>query len=117
MEKSGFDSWAVIELMGHQRIAGRVTEAEIGGGKLLRVDIPATARKQAITKYFGTVAVYAITPCDEETARMAAAECDPVPVNEWSARRLLELKDQAAKPRLEAGTEDEEDKDEEDRPF
>lgn len=109
MEKAGFDSWAVIELMGHQRIAGRVTEAEIGGGRLLRVDVPATETKQALTKYFGTVAVYAITPCDEETARLAATQCEPEPVNAWSARRLLELKDAAEKPKLEAGTEDDEE--------
>jgi hypothetical protein len=27
-----FDSWCLIELFGHQRIAGRVTETTIAGG-------------------------------------------------------------------------------------
>lgn len=94
MEKQGFESWAVVELMGHQRIAGKVSEAEIGGGKLLRVDVPEVNGKQPITKYFGTVAVYAITPVDEETARLAAQECGPQPVNEWSARELLRRSDE-----------------------
>ncbi|HEY9138710.1 MAG TPA: hypothetical protein VIM67_10585 [Terriglobus sp.] len=95
MEKQGFDSWAIVELMGHARIAGKVTEAEIGGGKLLRIDVPEINGKQPITKYFGNAAVYAITPVDEETARMAATQCDAAPVNEWSARGLIERADAA----------------------
>jgi hypothetical protein len=30
-ETNQFDQWAVIELFGHNRIAGRVTEQVIGG--------------------------------------------------------------------------------------
>lgn len=95
MEKTGFESWAIVELMGHTRIAGKVTEAEIGGGKLLRVDVPAVGDKQPLTKYFGTVAIYAITPVDEETALMAAQEITTAPVSEWSARELLKRSDAA----------------------
>lgn len=36
----GFDSWAVVELMGHVRMAGRVTEEERFGAKVGRVDVP-----------------------------------------------------------------------------
>src|SRR5579859_3643818 len=36
--KQEFDQWALVELMGHQRIAGRVTEAEIGGSKFIHAD-------------------------------------------------------------------------------
>jgi hypothetical protein len=39
-EQDKFDSWAVVELFGHQQIAGRVTEASIGGCSFLRVDVP-----------------------------------------------------------------------------
>ena len=35
-----FEEWAVLELMGHRRLAGKVTEATIGGGAFLRIDIP-----------------------------------------------------------------------------
>ncbi len=93
MEKQGFDSWAIVELMGHTRIAGKVTEAEIGGGKLLRVDVPEIEGKQAITKYFGNSAVYALTPVDEETARLVASAIGTAPVAEWSARELLKRAD------------------------
>lgn len=34
------DSWAIVELMGHVRMAGRVSEEERFGAKLGRIDIP-----------------------------------------------------------------------------
>ena len=39
-----FDQWGIIELFGHQRTAGRLTEEMIAGSNLLRVDIPVNAR-------------------------------------------------------------------------
>ena len=39
-DQEKFDQWAVVELFGHQQIAGRVTEASIGGCSFLRVDVP-----------------------------------------------------------------------------
>jgi len=35
-----FETWAVVELFGHVRMAGRVTEQELFGSKLGRVDVP-----------------------------------------------------------------------------
>ena len=35
-----FDEWAILELMGHRRLAGKVTEVAIGGGSFLRIDMP-----------------------------------------------------------------------------
>ncbi len=37
---SDFETWAILELMGHRRLAGFVTEQEIGGANLLRIDVP-----------------------------------------------------------------------------
>ncbi len=35
-----FDTWAVVEVMGHNTYAGRVTEQAIGGASFIRVDVP-----------------------------------------------------------------------------
>lgn len=35
-----FESWAVLELMGHRRLAGFVREVTIAGAGLLRIDVP-----------------------------------------------------------------------------
>lgn len=37
------DQWAVVELMGHVRLAGRISEEERFGSKLGRIDIPIDA--------------------------------------------------------------------------
>jgi hypothetical protein len=34
-EQNGFEEWAVLELMGHRRLAGKVTDAVIGGGAFI----------------------------------------------------------------------------------
>jgi len=73
---SKFEEWAVVELFGHQRIAGKVSEATIGGCAFLRVDVPATTNRPGYTKYFGNGAIYAIAPCHEEVARLAANEIE-----------------------------------------
>ena len=68
-----FDTWAVVEIMGHCRHAGRVTEQTIGGGSFIRIDVPAIGDKPAYTKLFGHGSIYSITPCSEEFARAAEA--------------------------------------------
>jgi hypothetical protein len=35
------EQWAIVEIFGHQRIAGRLTEQTIGGCSFVRVDVPA----------------------------------------------------------------------------
>ena len=84
-EQEKFDSWAVVELFGHQQIAGRVTEASIGGCSFLRVDVPDQPAVEkdtyygkqpalpAYTRYFGNGAIYAMSPCTEAAARSVAA--------------------------------------------
>lgn len=98
MASGAFDSWALVELMGHQRICGRVTEAEIGGCKFIRVDVPETASRPGLTKYLGPSSVYAITPMTEDTARAAASRIDPSPIQAYDAQRLVEMMS-AAKPK------------------
>lgn len=98
--KAPFEHWALVELFGHQRIAGKVTESEIGGGKFLRVDVPTVGDRQALTKYYGPSAIYGITPVTEETALALAQRIGAAPVTAWDARSLLAEK---SPQRLSAG--------------
>ena len=70
-EQETFDQWCVLELMGHRRLAGRVTEAALAGGAFLRIDVygedeeaPAIA-----TQFYSPSSVYAITPASEAVCR------------------------------------------------
>ena len=77
MEQSEkFDTWGVVEVMGHKRFAGRITEQAIAGAALVRVDVPAISFPDrefgAFSKLIGIGSVYCITPMSEELARKAA---------------------------------------------
>jgi len=75
-----FDMWAVVELMGHRRMAGRVTEQTVAGTALLRIDIPSDP---PVTQLYGGSAIYCITPTTEEIARAVALHNQPQPVHRW----------------------------------
>lgn len=78
-----FDQWAILEVMGHQKFAGRVTEQAIGGASFVRSDIPETEGRPAFTKLFGGGSIYCLTPVTEEVARALAAKLRNEPVQPW----------------------------------
>jgi hypothetical protein len=79
--KAQFEHWALVELMGHQRIAGLVTEQTIAGKCFIRVDVPKANGEIAFTRWFGPDAIYAISPTDRQIAiALALAGARPVSV-------------------------------------
>lgn len=104
-EPEKFDQWCIVELFGHNRICGRVTEQTLGGETFIRVDVPETPDTPAFTRLFGKGAIYAINPVSEEIARVAAGHCCATPVNEYSLRQAL-LPTQQQEPAEDAHDED-----------
>lgn len=86
MNDKPFEQWAILELMGHVRLAGRVTEEELFGAKMGRIDIPTSDLYAFTTQYFGGSSVYRLTPTTEEIARSVAANNQPRPVQRGSCR-------------------------------
>lgn len=89
------DEWAIVELFGHIRHAGRITEVERFGVRFGRVDVPDTAPNAVLgalraTHEFAGAAVFRLTPCTEAAARLVAEETRPIPPHEWSNRLLPE---------------------------
>jgi hypothetical protein len=80
---SEFKQFAIVELFGHQMIAGEVTEQVIGGQGFVRVDVPAIEGQDGFTKFYGAGAIYAITPVDEETMMSAVQGLKKRPVEVW----------------------------------
>jgi hypothetical protein len=60
------DSWAIVELMGHVSLAGRVTKPGEYGG-LWQIDVPDGETFR--TEFFGSQSVYRIRMVSEEIAR------------------------------------------------
>jgi hypothetical protein len=83
-----FEGWCVLELMGHRRLAGMVTEVEIAGSGMLRIDVPGEDGPTA-TQFYSPSAVYAITPTTEAIARGFARRYRPEPVQRWELPREL----------------------------
>jgi hypothetical protein len=81
------EQWAVVEVMGHQTFAGRISEQVFAGAPFCRVDVPATdatafnAAQPAFTKLIGANSIYSLTPCSEQIARAAAASVRARPLN------------------------------------
>lgn len=77
--------WGILELLGHRRLGGRVTEVEKFGTKMARIDIPdmrdgAASDATVATQYYGPAAIYGFHPCTEEVARAEARYNQPRPV-------------------------------------
>lgn len=81
--------WAILELMGHRRLAGRVTEEEVAGVNMLRIDVP--RGDGFTTQYYGAAAIYCITPTTEAVARDVASMNQPQPVSPWEVARAPAL--------------------------
>ena len=79
-----FEGHAIVELMGHNTIAGYVTEVTIAGAAMLRVDVPAVGDQPAYSKFVGGSAIYGITPTTQEIAQRAAQRLRVRPVSEWT---------------------------------
>lgn len=80
--------WMVVELMGHVRLAGRVSEEEKFGSKMGRVDVP--VGDGFVTQYFGGASVYRLTLVTEEVARSVAKNLtQPVPVSAWELPKAI----------------------------
>lgn len=74
------EQWAVVELMGHQKIAGRYNES----GPMHRV--PADDGFK-FSRLYSPQAIYSITFVDEETARLAAQAFDVPAITVWELQR------------------------------
>jgi hypothetical protein len=89
------DTYAVVDVLGHQTFAGKVSEHVIGGTAFIRVDVPempeirtetyrgenVSPKIPAYSKLIGAGSIYAITPCSEEVALKVAAQKRAVPVS------------------------------------
>lgn len=99
-KQNHFEGWAVVEMFGHAKEVGFVTTESYGVAVLFRVDTPSLPEREftlespeyiantwtpagskvkrpaspAKTRMIGPGAIYAITPCTEETAMKAIEE-------------------------------------------
>lgn len=84
--------WAIVEIFGHRKHAGRTREEERFGAKMLRVDVPIKGDPDANgweSHYYGGSSLFSYTPTDEASVMRlnkpyepASAYRLPAPVDE-----------------------------------
>lgn len=83
-----FECFGLLELFGHQRLAGKISEQTIGGCSFIRCDVPAVGNAPAYTRFFTNGAIYGMTPTSEAVARGLAETMRAVPVTAYDLPRI-----------------------------
>lgn len=68
-------TYAVVELMGHRVRPGAISDAQLGGATLLRIEHPSARDNldEPLVEYYAPAALFSIRPCTrEEAVRLAA---------------------------------------------
>jgi hypothetical protein len=129
-QQQKFEQWCIVELFGHTKLAGLVSEQNIGGAVLVRVDVPEVQREAstgkmvngryeeqkfvetiaAFTRFYGAGAIYSITPTSEEVARAVAQRIAsrPIAAFELPTLRALNSPAKSEEPDDHDGADDEE---------
>ncbi len=87
----GPTGYALVELFGHQRIVGYLSQQAFGSGVLFRMDVPDMLKdgkkvREGFTRYFGISAIYSITPVSEEVVRSLLPSIDGTPARPMALR-------------------------------
>lgn len=93
-EEENYEGWGIVELMGHRKLAGKLSTRKIAGMNFLRLDIPARIDTAVETEYSATQflnpsSIYALHPTTEDVARAVAAKLSPEPVTTWDVKALM----------------------------
>lgn len=91
-ETTKFEHWALVEIMGHQRIAGLVSEVSVAGKGFIRVDVPNQNGEIIFTRFYSPDAIYCVSPTDKQIAIGLAVKCASRPVSIYDLARLIEDK-------------------------
>lgn len=77
--------WAIVELMGHRTRAGAISDAQMGGATLLRIEHPSRADHtgvEPLCEYYAASALFSVRPCSREDAEKVAAWAWPAPTTQ-----------------------------------
>jgi hypothetical protein len=88
MEKK-FETPAIIELFGHTRMAGMISEQAIGGSTFIRVDVPETESQPGFSRMLNPSAIYAINPVTDEVMTEMAKGFSVKPIQAWDIREMI----------------------------
>lgn len=81
--ETSFETWAIVELFGHGRVAGLVSERQIAGAGFIQVDVHDVKGAEVLfTRLINPKSVYAINPVQKEIA-LIAGETSARPITKY----------------------------------
>lgn len=87
--------WAVVDLFGHTRVAGRISDHVIGGETFIRIDVPAQGEQPEFTELYGKGAIYSIKFVSETIARGIATALKRQPISMYELPQEMRQRLQA----------------------
>lgn len=90
MTENKLELFAIVELFGHTKMAGKVTEQSIGIATFVRVDVPETAHSPSFTRLLNPSAIYALNPVTEDVMKHMAENFAQKPIESWDIKRMHE---------------------------
>lgn len=75
------ENWAILEIMGHERLAGKIFETTIAGVPMLRVEVPATEKLPGFMRLLSGASIFSLTPVPEAVATAVAANLQKTAVS------------------------------------
>jgi hypothetical protein len=76
------DTWAFVEVFGHQQVAGRLSTRKFGESVMFQIDVPSGEKEMGFSRLFSPSAIFSITPTTEEWCRryQTSAERNAYPI-------------------------------------
>lgn len=68
-DQETIETWAYVEIMGHTKVAGRVSERKVGINVMLQVDIPNKDNGFSHSVVYSPSAIFSIQPTTEDWCR------------------------------------------------
>ena len=89
-EQVKFEAWAIIELFGKTKLAGKVVEKRLFGADFCEITVPAVGSIPEWRKSYNASAIYAITEVSESEAKRLATSLKSMPVDRWDVQNIIE---------------------------
>jgi hypothetical protein len=80
-ETAVVENWAILEIMGHERLAGRITETNIAGVPMLRVEVPTTEKLPGFVRLLSGASIFSLTPVPQDVATIVAGQLQKTAVS------------------------------------
>jgi hypothetical protein len=72
--EESMDFWALVEIFGHTKVAGRVTTRKVGVNVMIQVDVPKGKTDFSHSQLFSPAAIFSINPTTETWCRRFAKQ-------------------------------------------